>query len=803
MKGMFQKVTCMFMAVLMVFSLTACSGKSGGESSDAIADASNPDAAKEAVFKEVGILVPGESYVENVLTYGEDIIVVWSEYIDDYANEYEESTEDPVTEEEGIAEDDIADGEVMPEVEYVPEEEYHYHIEMHIGKTQFGGTALSTITIALPEDESNYGMLVDQTTGNYIILSEYGEEDYSDPNNYIYKQHLFLNVYSQQGELLNRAELDLGNSDDWYGVNGIGMASNGDICIAMGNKIIVLDSSYQKAGEIVFSDTQWIESFFVTAEGVPYVSVWNDNGDDSKSSFYEIDTMQLKTGAAIDVPESFWGSPKAGAGHDMYFSTDKGIYTYDFDTLEEKKILDFVDSDIDYNYFNYCVPIDETHIIAMMNEPETWQPQITFMEKVPPEEVAEKTIITIGMLYTDYDIRSKIIEFNKTNEQYRIRMIEYYEYNNETDWNAGLKMLNNDIITSNAPDIIVIDTAMPVESFLEKGVFLNLTPYIEADAEISKEDMAPNVLALGSVGDDTYILTASFMVSTMAMKASLVPNGKTLTLSELMQIESQNGNILAYQDVTREDIIRYAMEMNYSQFLDVESGKCAFNTPEFYALLTYANQYPEVIDWENMDDEYWMESQYAFREGKALMQYTSISSFNYIAYNEQGTFGEEIAFVGFPGNNGVTGVIFPYTQMGISADCENPDAAWEFMRQFYTYEAQAEMTYGLPVNLDAMDELVMEAQQRPYWIDENGDKVEYDETYWIGDQEIIIQPLTEERALEVKEYVLSVDTLYYYDSAIVDIILEEAAPYFEGQKTAEQVADIIQSRVQIYVNENQ
>ena len=101
-----------------------------------------------------------------------------------------------------------------------------------------------------------------------------------------------------------------------------------------------------------------------------------------------------------------------------------------------------------------------------------------------------------------------------------------------------------------------------------------------------------------------------------------------------------------------------------------------------------------------------------------------------------------------------------------------------------------------------MDEQLKEAQQRPYWIDDDGNKVEYDDTYWIGDKEIIIKPLTAERAQEVKEYVLSVDKMYYYDSSIIDIIVEEAAPFFAGQKTAQQAADIIQSRVQIYVNEN-
>ena len=37
---------------------------------------------------------------------------------------------------------------------------------------------------------------------------------------------------------------------------------------------------------------------------------------------------------------------------------------------------------------------------------------------------------------------------------------------------------------------------------------------------------------------------------------------------------------------------------------------------------------------------------------------------------------------------------------------------------------------------------------------------------------------------------------------IYSIISEEAAPYFAGQKSAEEVAKIIQSRIQIYVSEN-
>ena len=40
------------------------------------------------------------------------------------------------------------------------------------------------------------------------------------------------------------------------------------------------------------------------------------------------------------------------------------------------------------------------------------------------------------------------------------------------------------------------------------------------------------------------------------------------------------------------------------------------------------------------------------------------------------------------------------------------------------------------------------------------------------------------------------------DTTILNIISEEAQGYFEGQKSAQDVAKVIQSRVQTYVSEN-
>ena len=94
--------------------------------------------------------------------------------------------------------------------------------------------------------------------------------------------------------------------------------------------------------------------------------------------------------------------------------------------------------------------------------------------------------------------------------------------------------------------------------------------------------------------------------------------------------------------------------------------------------------------------------------------------------------------------------------------------------------------------------------ERSFWTDDDGTKHYEDDTYWIGDQEITVQPLTKEDTEYVKSFIYSLDSsnVYNANQNVYNIINEEVAAFFGGQKTAREVADIIQSRVSIYVNEN-
>ena len=112
-------------------------------------------------------------------------------------------------------------------------------------------------------------------------------------------------------------------------------------------------------------------------------------------------------------------------------------------------------------------------------------------------------------------------------------------------------------------------------------------------------------------------------------------------------------------------------------------------------------------------------------------------------------------------------------------------------------------SYSFPAKLSAIEKKAESAKERPYWEnEETGEKEYYDDTYWNGSESITLGVNTDEDNARMMEFIKSVTATNNYDTKIQDIITEESAPYFNGQKTAEQAAEIIQNRVANYIAEN-
>ena len=65
------------------------------------------------------------------------------------------------------------------------------------------------------------------------------------------------------------------------------------------------------------------------------------------------------------------------------------------------------------------------------------------------------------------------------------------------------------------------------------------------------------------------------------------------------------------------------------------------------------------------------------------------------------------------------------------------------------------------------------------------------------------QELTQQEVDQVMSFVTSLNQIMRNDEEMLNIVLEEAEAYFSGQKSPQETAAIIQSRVQNFVSERQ
>lgn len=546
-----------------------------------------------------------------------------------------------------------------------------------------------------------------------------------------------------------------------------------------------------------------IADFISLNDGRTLASVYEENGG---ISLVLVELEKGTLGEKYTIPgRSYEYAFYPGVGYDLFLVNSYGVYGYNLGDADKTQLMSYIDSDLDFNNLNNVMGINEKSFFAVYSEMETGNSILAKFTKVPPEDVKEKQVITLAMAETDWSIRSSVIKFNKKNDDYRISILDYSSlYGSDNDYMAGINRLNADIVSGKVPDILVINYTMPVDSYISKGLLEDIKPYIEEDAELDINNFMPNIMEAFSVEGKTYMLVPFYSIQTLIAKAADVGDERGWTVQEaveLLRSKPEGTQLLA--NATRDEVLWECMTMSSNQFIDWEKGTCSFNSEDFIQMLEFIGSFPEELSDEAFGDEYWNNYDSMYRQGLVLATGFSVSSFQDYNRAEKGNFGEDITMIGFPSSNEDGSVIMPGLQLALSAKSNYKEGAWEFLRTFLMDEYQEEnVTYCFPLSMKRLDELAMEAMEKPYYLDENGNKVEYDNVYYIGEEEIVIPPMTKQETEEFIEQLQSFTQIYRSDDTLLNIIQEEAAPYFAGQKSAKDVAAIIQSRVQIYVNES-
>lgn len=635
---------------------------------------------------------------------------------------------------------------------------------------------------------------------------------YSDEywENMHYEQKYFVRRLAADGSELSRGEIDVGN-EGYLNTWNMQLDSDGNLLVTAdtGIRAIKMDGS-----DAYFIPTDgYVDGLIKFADGRVAVTMYGEQGQ----TLTVIDTEKKTLGDSIKVNLDTYSCTVGGGDYDIYYNNGMNFYGLDFEKGEPEKIFNWLACDVNPNQLGQLF-VDEKGDITAFNSTwnqsdETYDFERVTVTKQPYDSVPRKETIRMAAIYTDYNVLNSIVKFNRTNDKYRIEVDDYSQYNNEENgWDAGVTKLNTEIMAGNMPDILCLGE-LNYTQLASKGLLEDLYPYIDADKDISRDDFFPNVLGAMEVGGKLYATVPSFYVNAVVGASSIVGDKPGWTYAELNAALDRmpEGCTVFDRYVTKSDMLTNCLALDMDDFVDWSTGKCSFDSQQFVDLLKFANSFPAEFDWDNFDDG---ESTYdRIAQGKQMLMQVSTYSVEDLMYNDFARyFGGNVTFIGYPTLNGVGNMIgFSESGMAMSAKTPYKDAIWQFMRTFFTEEYQKN-GWSLPSNRNVFEEKLKQACTVQYMkdadgnilLDEDGEKipiVRYSVWDEVEKKNVMVYAVSEEMANTLRELVSTTTKVSNYNSSIFDIVNEQVQAYFEGQRSAEDVAKLIQSKANIYVNE--
>ena len=651
----------------------------------------------------------------------------------------------------------------------------------------------------------------------------------------------YLTSLKPDGSLISHIPLDsleshaqeVQSADGSYTLmmNGIALNGEGQICLSVSewfvgrgnffedNRIVMLDGktgavlktvSLEDSADYIVSLPDGRIAVATYAEGQPAVSVL-----DGKTLGVE---ATWKTEDFIDL---------LAAGQDssaVYYSAGDSLYRMNLEDGEVGKVLGWTESDVMHTASDsFCLFGDRQ--IAAVHERDTSkgvQNELVVLSPDAGGTGSEKEVIRLAVLNLYPFTSEMVIRFNRNNPNYRIEVTDYSEYDDyssddEADWNAGVNRLQTEIIAGNAPDLIDI-SLLSADRFGSSGLLEDLYPLIDADPELNRSDLNEHVLKAFEEDGKLYQTVSNFYILTTAGLASRVGNEMGWTMDSLQQamqnLRAENPESTVFDRfITADDVLTFLLYLELEDYVDWTTGECRFDSESFVKLLEFVASFPSSFDWEaenpTLAD---MDSDARIMEGIQLLKQCNFNRFEDAQANNAGFGDVPATFVGYPTENGYGSM---FAQIGnsfaITSNCRDKEAAWQFVRQFFLPDYQEQfMGFVFPTNLQVYenmkeDAMTVKYERNPdgsFVLNEDGSRKEAErDTTTVNGRLYQFRIVSEEDVALVEKVIAATTRVLGMDDSMKAIITEGAAPFFAGQRSAEEAAKLIQSKAVLYVNE--
>lgn len=578
--------------------------------------------------------------------------------------------------------------------------------------------------------------------------------------------------------------------------------ADGNIMLFTDKAVYIYDKNLNKKSSINFDvGVEFVDSA-CTKKGEVVVA-FLDGSIQSSITICKIDLIENKFKDIITLQSDIYNTLMDGSDGDLYVNGSDGVYILDTETGDMELLFGYSDAYISPSSAERMASFEnESFITSEIDENEKLY--LTYICKQDNINKNKKKIV-LAVCGIPTSLVKNVDKFNRENTDC---YIEIKDYSVEED--PDLKMAL-DVGSDMCPDIICFDSGFCPSDYIAQKMLEDLSPYIESDEELEKTDMLDPILnALESDGH-IYFSVSNYFLRTLIVKTKNISNGSGgWTYKEMVDAFEKSGCSSIYPYDSAEELLLELGYLGLNDYMNWDNGTCTIDSSEFSDYLQACKKFgkfgtdnsysseDEIIDelYQRLED---------FNEGRLF----AIDCDGFDPVNCQMNrilYGDDITYIGYP-NASREGSYFDLIgKYGIFANSNNKDEAWRFVRTFFTEEYQSEnMSEVMPCRKDCFEEKIKEFTANENYVNKYGkeitslNNVESWEAYGLS---IKVRPCND---AEIDDYMEVLNhTKVYYDvnSTIINILQEESAAYFSGEKELDKQLQVMQSKIGLYISEH-
>lgn len=560
------------------------------------------------------------------------------------------------------------------------------------------------------------------------------------------------------------------------------------------------------AGNLVFQkelssgvgyDTGGITAMTNAQDGTVWLQRW-------RTGLCPINRVEQTVGDALAVPAGIEPSGYFfGDGYDVYCYNAIGIYGISLETDTATLLMDFLNSDVSDDVREVVYIDEERFLIGYVGDTGSSTLEYSIFTRVGDVRLSDIPVLQVVGCGISADIMAEIVRFNREQNEVRVTVHDYNQYNNAENPYGGAYKLGSDILNKLCTPDVYLDSFddRPYLELFTSGIFTDLYVLMKQDPTFDEGDLFACISKLYTVDGRLAAIPARIRFSTLLTSREYIGKKTQWSLDEMLDVFDQ------YPSGTSQSGVFWSLVKDGTYRTFLHDG---FQTPSFRRLLTYVKSLPDNVPEIPFDR---VTSQYApYRNGEIAIKVYSYSAIE-DWYGDWMYFGkEDTERIGYPADKDSLRVWWDdgMIHYSIFDSSMQKEEAWQFVRYMLAQDENRSYTGGFPITHTAFRKLVDDNTDLSVARYDNGcaeftyDKrnaKEIEET--IGSSGVLIRH-TDVDWDGIELYIDSIGAPLCENmvpDAVSDILADEISTYLAGNGTAEEAAERIDNRVKLYLAE--